>query len=129
MAESFGDSLTYYIWSEEAKQVIVRSVVRPYDNSEDASAPNFHAEREFEIHDSPTDTDMSEPDNIDTTDFDADYGIMDDDDSPDPPDTQPPSDDTFLFSFAEHLHKPPTIIDPAELVGYKFVEPHEGLSQ
>ena len=73
---------------------------------------------------------MSESDYPDTTDFDADYGIMDDDDdSPDPPDTQPPSNDTFLFSFAEHLHKPPTIINPAKLVGYKFVEPHEGLSQ
>ena len=74
VTESFGDSLTYYIWSEEAKQVIVRSVVRPYDNSEDSPAPNFHAERGFEIHESHTDTDLSESDNPDTTDFDADSG-------------------------------------------------------
>ena len=53
VAENQGDALTYRIWCEESQQVLVRSVVRPFesDDDEDACAPNPHAGNNFDLHD------------------------------------------------------------------------------
>ena len=43
VAESYSDALTYHIWCETSQQVLVRSVVRPYEDPKEASDPNPHA--------------------------------------------------------------------------------------
>ena len=50
VAESYGDAFTYHIWCEESQQLLVRSVVQPYKDVEDAEHPNPHAGATFDQH-------------------------------------------------------------------------------
>ena len=47
VAENCGDALTYHIWTKESQQVITRSVVRAYDDTEDATQHPINMQEEL----------------------------------------------------------------------------------